>query len=63
MFMKKTTKLDLQKEIEKMEQIIDYLLEAFDNYPGLYGTLRYYFTQSDYTEMLNVIENRIKKGE
>lgn len=62
MFMKQT-RLDLQKEIAKMEQIIDYLLESFDNYPGLYGALRYYFSQSDYTEMLNVIENRIKKGE
>ncbi len=46
-------------KVDKMEKIIEYLLEPRDSYPGLYGKLRYYFVRNDYDAMLDVIENRI----
>lgn len=48
------TKETLTKEMAKMEQVIDYLLDvsilALDN--RQYQLLRYYFSQSDYDKML-----------
>ena len=53
---------ELFKEIGKMEQVIDTLLEnsfaAFNN--EQYLLLRYYFSQSNYEKMLEILrkENR-----
>ena len=51
------TNKELFKEIGKMEQVIDTLLEAslaaFDD--NQYHLLRYYFSQSNYEKMLDVL--------
>lgn len=48
---------ELFKEISKMEQVIDVLLEnsfaVFDN--DQYLLLRYYFSQSNYEKMLEIL--------
>ncbi len=52
------TNKELFKEIGKMEQVIDTLLEAslaaFDD--DQYHLLRYYFSQSNYEKMLEILE-------
>ena len=52
------TNKELFKEIGKMEQVIDVLLEnsfaVFDN--EQYLLLRYYFSQSNYEKMLEILE-------
>ena len=56
------TNKELFKEMGKMEQVIDTLLEesfaAFNN--EQYLLLRYYFSQSNYEKMLEILtkENR-----
>ena len=51
------TNKELFKEINKMEQVIDTLLEAslaaFDD--NQYHLLRYYFSQSNYEKMLEIL--------
>ena len=51
------TNKELFKEIGKMEQVIDVLLEnsfaAFNN--EQYLLLRYYFSQSNYEKMLEIL--------
>ena len=51
------TNKELFKEIGKMEQVIDSLLEnsfgAFNN--EQYLLLRYYFSQSNYEKMLEIL--------
>ena len=51
------TNKELFKEIGKMEQVIDTLLEnsfgAFNN--EQYLLLRYYFSQSNYEKMLEIL--------
>lgn len=51
------TNKDLMKQIGKMEQVIDYLLDvsilALDN--SQYQLLRYYFSQSNYDNMLQAL--------
>ena len=51
------TSKELFKEMSKMEQVIDVLLEnsfaAFNN--EQYLLLRYYFTQSNYEKMLEIL--------
>ena len=51
------TNKDLMKQIGKMEQVIDYLLDvsilALDN--SQYQLLRYYFSQSNYDTMLQAL--------
>ena len=51
------TNKELFKEIGKMEQVIDALLEeslaVFDD--NQYHLLRYYFSQSNYEKMLDVL--------
>ena len=53
---------ELFKEIGKMEQVIDVLLEnsfgAFNN--EQYLLLRYYFSQSNYEKMLEILEKEDK---
>ena len=53
---------ELFKEISKMEQVIDVLLEnsfgAFNN--EQYLLLRYYFSQSNYEKMLEILEKEDK---
>ena len=53
---------ELFKEIGKMEQVIDVLLEnsfgAFNN--EKYLLLRYYFSQSNYEKMLEILEKEDK---
>lgn len=52
------TNKELFKEMGKMEQVIDTLLEesfaAFNN--EQYLLLRYYFSQSNYEKMLKILE-------
>ena len=52
------TNKELFKEIGKMEQVIDALLEeslaVFDD--NQYHLLRYYFSQSNYEKMLEILE-------
>ena len=52
------TNKELFKEMGKMEQVIDTLLEAslaaFDD--NQYHLLRYYFSQSNYEKMLEILE-------
>ena len=52
------TNKELFKEMGKMEQVIDSLLEnsfgAFNN--EQYLLLRYYFSQSNYEKMLKILE-------
>ena len=52
------TNKELFKEMGKMEQVIDALLEesfaAFNN--EQYLLLRYYFSQSNYEKMLKILE-------
>lgn len=52
------TNKELFKEINKMEQVIDVLLEnsfaVFNN--EQYLLLRYYFSQSNYEKMLEILE-------
>lgn len=52
------TNKELFKEISKMEQVIDVLLEeslsVFDD--NKYLLLRYYFSQSNYEKMLEILE-------
>ena len=56
------TNKELFKEIGKMEQVIEVLLEnsfgAFNN--EQYLLLRYYFSQSNYEKMLEILEKEIK---
>lgn len=56
------TNKELFKEIGKMEQVIDVLLEnsfgAFNN--EQYLLLRYYFSQSNYEKMLEILEKEDK---
>ena len=56
------TSKELFKEIGKMEQVIDVLLEnsfaAFNN--EQYLLLRYYFSQSNYEKMLEILEKEDK---
>lgn len=56
------TNKELFKEIGKMEQVIDTLLEnsfaAFNN--EKYLLLRYYFSQSNYEKMLEILEKEDK---
>lgn len=56
------TNKELFKEIGKMEQVIDTLLEAsltaFNN--EQYLLLRYYFSQSNYEKMLEILEKEDK---
>ena len=56
------TNKELFKEISKMEQVIDVLLEAslavFDD--NEYHLLRYYFSQSNYEKMLEILEKENK---
>lgn len=56
------TNKELFKEIGKMEQVIDVLLEnsfaVFDN--EQYLLLRYYFSQSNYEKMLEILEKEVK---
>ena len=51
------TNKELFKEISKMEQVIDTLLEeslaVFDD--NQYHLLRYYFSQSNYEKMLDIL--------
>ena len=51
------TNKELFKEMGKMEQVIDTLLEAslaaFDD--NQYHLLRYYFSQSNYEKMLEIL--------
>ena len=51
------TNKELFKELGKMEQVIDFLLEnsfgAFNN--EQYLLLRYYFSQSNYEKMLEIL--------
>ena len=51
------TNKELFKEIGKMEEVIDTLLEAslaaFDD--NQYHLLRYYFSQSNYEKMIDVL--------
>ena len=51
------TKKALFEEISKMEQVIDTLLEAslaaFDD--NQYHLLRYYFSQSNYEKMIEIL--------
>ena len=51
------TKKELFEEISKMEQVIDTLLEAslaaFDD--NQYHLLRYYFSQSNYEKMIEIL--------
>ena len=56
------TNKELFKEISKMEQVIDTLLEASlssldDNQ---YHLLRYYFSQSNYEKMLEILTKENK---
>ena len=52
------TNKELFKEMSKMEQVIDTLLEeslaVFNN--DQYLLLRYYFSQSNYEKMLEILE-------
>ena len=52
------TNKELFKEMSKMEQVIDTLLEdslaSFDD--NQYHLLRYYFSQSNYEKMLEILE-------
>ena len=52
------TNKELFKEMGKMEQVIDALLEGssavFDD--NEYHLLRYYFSQSNYEKMLKILE-------
>ena len=56
------TNKELFKEIGKMEQVIDVLLEnsfaAFTN--EQYLLLRYYFSQSNYEKMLEILAKEDK---
>ena len=56
------TNKELFKEIGKMEQVIDVLLEnsfgAFNN--EQYLLLRYYFSQSNYEKMLEILAKEDK---
>lgn len=56
------TNKELFKEIGKMEQVIDVLLEnsfaAFNN--EKYLLLRYYFSQSNYEKMLEILAKEDK---
>lgn len=56
------TNKELFKEIGKMEQVIDVLLEnsfaAFNK--EQYLLLRYYFSQSNYEKMLEILEKEDK---
>ena len=56
------TSKELFKEISKMEQVIDVLLEnsfaAFNN--EQYLLLRYYFSQSNYEKMLEILAKEDK---
>ena len=56
------TNKELFKEMSKMEQVIDVLLEnsfaAFNN--EQYLLLRYYFSQSNYEKMLEILANEDK---
>ena len=56
------TNKELFKEISKMEQVIDVLLEnsfgAFNN--EQYLLLRYYFSQSNYEKMLEILAKEDK---
>ena len=56
------TNKELFKEIGKMEQVIDTLLEdslsAFDD--NQYHLLRYYFSQSNYEKMLEILTKENK---
>ena len=51
------TKEELIKNIGKMEQVIDALLDITFGYMdnNTYMMLRYYFTQSDYEQMLQLL--------
>lgn len=51
------TKEELIKNISKMEQVIDALLDITFGYMdnNTYMMLRYYFTQSDYEQMLQLL--------
>ena len=50
------TNKELIKEISKMEQVIDNLLEITESIdPNKYQVLRYYFSQSDYERMLQIL--------
>lgn len=51
------TNKELFKEISKMEQVIDSLLEnSFGNFNNeQYLLLRYYFSQSNYEKMLEIL--------
>lgn len=55
------TKKELFNEIGKMEQVIDMLLEVpiaiFNN--NQYHLLRYYFSQSNYEKMLEILTKEV----
>ena len=59
---KNMTNKELFKEISKMEQVMDVLLEnsfaAFNN--EQYLLLRYYFSQSNYEKMLEILTKEDK---
>ena len=56
------TNKELMKEISKMEEVIDDLLEFVID-ANYYTALRYYFSQSDYSSMKKILENMYDKGD
>lgn len=53
-------KEELMKEISKMEQVINSLLERIESVDNNYQVLRYYFSQSDYGRMLQILNGGIE---